>query len=57
MEKENGRLTAQVEELKQRLADLEEAKAVVNGDAPPTRGESVDTGPGASSERVRCKQY
>ena len=51
VEKENSRLAAQVEELKQRLADLERAKVAVDGDAPPTRDEAVDTG--ASSERVR----
>ena len=51
VEKENSRLAAQVEELKQRLADLERAKVVTDGGAPPTRDEVVDTG--ASSERVR----
>ena len=51
VEKENSRLAAQVEELKQRLADLERAKVVTDGGAPPTRDEAVDTR--ASSERVR----
>ena len=48
-EKENGRLSALVEKLKKRLADLEKSQ-VANGNGPPTGEEDLDTV--ASAERV-----
>lgn len=50
VEKENGRLAAQVEELKRRLADLEKSK-VIGGHGSPTGEEDVDGS--VDSERVR----
>ena len=53
-EKENDRLSALVEKLKKRLADLEKSQ-VANGNGPPTGEEDLDTV--ASAERVvraRC---